>query len=128
MVGWHHQHNGHEFVWTPGVGDGQGGLEYCRSCGCKKSDPTEQLNESHRQRSLVGYSPWSHKELDMTEQLTFTYRSETKLEEQEQSYLIDTVSGGIKVLKANLSQSNFVGYGYDCVCQGCIICSILDAC
>ena len=26
MAGWHHQHNGHEFGWTPGVGDGQGGL------------------------------------------------------------------------------------------------------
>ena len=23
--------------------------------------------ESHRQRSLAGYSPWGHKELDMTE-------------------------------------------------------------
>ena len=28
MVGWHHQHNGHEFGWTPGVGDGQGDLVY----------------------------------------------------------------------------------------------------
>ena len=28
--------------------------------------------ESHGQRSLVGYSPWSHKELDTTEQLTHT--------------------------------------------------------
>ena len=28
MVGWHHQHNGHGFGWTPGVGDGQGGLAY----------------------------------------------------------------------------------------------------
>ena len=26
--------------------------------------------ESHGQRSLVGYSPWSHKELDTAEQLT----------------------------------------------------------
>ena len=26
--------------------------------------------ESHGQRSLVGYSPWAHKESDMTEQLT----------------------------------------------------------
>ena len=26
MVGWHHQLNGHEFGWTLGVGDGQGGL------------------------------------------------------------------------------------------------------
>ena len=24
MVGWCHQLNGHEFGWTPGVGDGQG--------------------------------------------------------------------------------------------------------
>jgi len=26
MVGWHHQANEHGFGWTPGVGDGQGGL------------------------------------------------------------------------------------------------------
>ena len=26
MVGWHHRLNGHGFAWTPGVGDGQGGL------------------------------------------------------------------------------------------------------
>ena len=25
MAGWHHQLNGREFEWTPGVGDGQGG-------------------------------------------------------------------------------------------------------
>ena len=32
--------------------------------------------KSHGQRSLVGYSPWSHKESDMTEQLTlFTFLS-----------------------------------------------------
>ena len=29
MVGWHHRLNGHGFGWTPGVGDGQGGLECC---------------------------------------------------------------------------------------------------
>ena len=28
----------------------------------------------HGQRSLVGYSPWGHKESDMTEQLTQTAR------------------------------------------------------
>ena len=28
-VGWHHGLNGHEFGWTPGVGDGQGGLMRC---------------------------------------------------------------------------------------------------
>ena len=26
MVGWCHRLNGHEFGWTPAVGDGQGGL------------------------------------------------------------------------------------------------------
>ena len=44
MVGWHHQLNGHEFGWTPGVGDGQGGLVWCDSWGRKESDTTEQLN------------------------------------------------------------------------------------
>ena len=37
--------NGHEFEWTPGVGDGQGSLACC--------------------------SPWGHKELDMTEWLNW---------------------------------------------------------
>ena len=44
MVGWHHWLNGHVFGWTPGVGDGQGGLACCSSWGCKESDTTEQLN------------------------------------------------------------------------------------
>ena len=44
MVGWHHRINGHEFEWTPGVGDGQGGLECCSSWGRKELDTTERLN------------------------------------------------------------------------------------
>ena len=32
------------FEWTPGVGDGQGGLACCNSWGHKESDTTEQLN------------------------------------------------------------------------------------
>ena len=44
MAGWHHQLNGCEFEWTPGDGDGQGGLACCNSWGCKESDTTEQLN------------------------------------------------------------------------------------
>ena len=35
MVGWHHQLDGHGFVWTPGVGDGQGGLVWCSSWDCR---------------------------------------------------------------------------------------------
>ena len=44
MVGWHHQLNGHEFGWTPVVGDGQAGLACCGSWGHKESDTTEWLN------------------------------------------------------------------------------------
>ena len=40
MVGWHHRLNGHELGQNLGDSEGQGGL--------------------------VCYSPWSHKELDMT--------------------------------------------------------------
>ena len=41
MFGWHHRLNGHEFEQTPGDSEGQG--------------------------SSVCYSPWGHKESDMTE-------------------------------------------------------------
>ena len=44
MAGWHHWVNAHEFVWTLGVGDGQGGLKCCSPWGHKESDTTEQLN------------------------------------------------------------------------------------
>ena len=46
MVGWHHWLNGHAFDQTLGVGDGHG--------------------------SLVCYSPWGLKELNMTEWLNWT--------------------------------------------------------
>ena len=44
MAGWHDWLHGHEFGWTPGVGDGQGGLACCSSWGYKESDTTEWLN------------------------------------------------------------------------------------
>ena len=47
MVGWHHSLDEHEFEQASGVGDGQG--------------------------SLVGYSPWGHKESDTTEKLHFHF-------------------------------------------------------
>ena len=43
-AGWHHRLGGHGFGWTPGVGDGQGGLVCCDSWGRKESDMTEGLN------------------------------------------------------------------------------------
>ena len=51
MAGWHHRLDAHEFGWTPGVGDGQGGLVCCNSWGHKESDTTEQLNWTE----LVGW-------------------------------------------------------------------------
>ena len=44
MAEWHHRLSGDEFGWTPGVGDGQGGLVCCDSWGRKESDMTERLN------------------------------------------------------------------------------------
>ena len=45
-------------VRSPGEGNGN---PFQYSC----------LEKSHGQRSLVGYSPWGYKEMDMTEQLIF---------------------------------------------------------
>ena len=53
MAGWHHQLDGHEFEWTPGVGDGQGGLAYCDSWGRKEWDTTEQLNWTELNTSII---------------------------------------------------------------------------
>ena len=43
MAGWHHWLDGRESGWTPGAGDGQGGLACCDSWGHKESDTTEWL-------------------------------------------------------------------------------------
>ena len=43
MAGWHHRFHAHEFGWTLGVGDGQGGLACCDSWDAE-SDTTERLN------------------------------------------------------------------------------------
>jgi len=44
MIGWYHRLDGHEFEQALGDGDGQGSLVWC--------------------------SPWSQKQLDMTERLS----------------------------------------------------------
>jgi len=44
MAGWHHWLDGRESEWTPGVGDGQGGLACCDSWGRKELDTPKRLN------------------------------------------------------------------------------------
>ena len=54
MLGWHHRLDGCEFEWTPGVGDGQGGLACCDSWGRKESDTTERLNWTELNTFITG--------------------------------------------------------------------------
>ena len=60
MAGWHHWLDGHESAWTPGVGDGQGGLACCDSWGCKESDRTERLNWTEEEYILQNFQSFFH--------------------------------------------------------------------
>ena len=53
MAGWHHGLNGHDFEWTPWIGDGQGGLACCSPWGRKELNTTEQLNWTQLINKLV---------------------------------------------------------------------------
>ena len=57
-------------VWRHGFDPWNGKFPWRR-----KRQPTPVIlpGKSHGQRSLVGYSPWGHKKLDMTEWLTHTH-------------------------------------------------------
>ena len=44
MAGWQHGLDGHESEWTPGDGDGQGGLACCDLWGSIESNTTERLS------------------------------------------------------------------------------------
>ena len=49
MAGWHHRLNGREFEWTPGDGDGQGGLACCDSWGRRvRHNWATELNWKHQ--------------------------------------------------------------------------------
>ena len=53
MVEWHNHLNGHEVEQAPGVGDGQGRLACCSLWVPKKSDMSEQLNETEQMKYIV---------------------------------------------------------------------------
>ena len=52
---WHHWLDGREFEWTPGDGDGQGGLACCDSWDHKESDTTEWLNWTELRTHLKSF-------------------------------------------------------------------------
>ena len=58
MAGWHHRLDGHEFEWTPGVGDKQGGLACCNSWGRKESDTAERLNWTELNTYIWNLERW----------------------------------------------------------------------
>ena len=54
MVEWYHWLDGHECGWTPGVGDGQGGLACCSSWGRRvRHDWATELNWSHKNPVII---------------------------------------------------------------------------
>ena len=57
MAGWHHWLNERESGWTPGVGDGQGGLACCDSWGREESDTTERLNWTELNWRILELNP-----------------------------------------------------------------------
>ena len=83
---WEHQFFGPQHSHLCSFPDGSEGKESVRNAGDPGSIPWSErysgegngnplqnlAGESHRQRSLVGYSPWGHRELGRTEELTLS--------------------------------------------------------
>ena len=75
MAGWHHGLDGHEFGWTLGVGDGQGGLAYCDSWRRKESDTTKRVNWTESCMWTYGHSySWTHTHFPSSSEMAFIYR------------------------------------------------------
>ena len=53
LVGWHHRLNAHEFEQAPGDGEGQGNLSCCSPWSCKELDMTEGLNNNNKSNSTL---------------------------------------------------------------------------
>ena len=71
------------------------------------SSPVFLSGDFHGQRSLAGYSPWGHKESDMTEQLTlslFTFNHWTAREQDR--YSIGSVPGDSPIIVGGYGGSN----------------------
>ena len=65
--------------------------------------PVFLLGKSHGQRRLVGYSPWGHKELDMTEGLTLLLASNKYQKILQYLLKLSLTASNIKFQKSNIS-------------------------
>ena len=61
----YHRLHWHGFGWTPGIGDGQGGLACCGSWGCKELDTTERLNWTEHTEIIFSWPYLCHKILHL---------------------------------------------------------------
>ena len=75
MAGWYHCLDERESEWTPGNGDGQGGLACCDSWGCTESDVTERLNWTELNWTELNWICLDSHCLDLTFQVPMQYCS-----------------------------------------------------
>ena len=84
-------------MWRPGFDPWVGKIPWRRE---RLPTPVFLPGESDAQKSLVGYNPRAHKELDMTERLTHT------LQKKKQEYLLTTLFGGAREKEKPLLQNS----------------------
>ena len=65
MAGWHLWLDGRESEWTPGIGDGQGGLVCCCSWGRKELDMTEWQQSFKQAPNMLAFPNRALKELSV---------------------------------------------------------------
>ena len=72
--GWHHGLDGPECEWTPGDGDGLGGLACCDSWGRKELDTTEQLSWTTLPQGNIGHLlTWAKGDRSSSGVISFTF-------------------------------------------------------
>ena len=91
MVGWNHRFNGHGFGWTPGVGDGQGGLECWSSWGRKESSQLSNWTKLNVFQTLTIKGFTTFNEMAAATPFTQTLKAHTK---QGYTYKTKWMSGG----------------------------------
>ena len=81
------------------------------------------LETFHGQRSLVGYSPWGHKKLDMTEHTHTQQKSFTSLVKFSLRYfpLLDATLNGIAFLTFQIAYCWYIETQLIFVCSFCIL-------